>query len=136
MKTYNCKLRLAGAVTNEVQKAGVSAAEIEVLRELHGSDSIVDIKDAGDNKRTSVQERAYLRQVYANPEQLSAQILVKKQAMLRNLFGHDRMDLPNDVSDPAERAEEEDFTEQADAVPEKVTRTRVPKAKAEPEFTE
>lgn len=134
MKTYTCKLRLAGAVTNEVLKSNISAAEIEILRELHGTDSVVDIKETGDNKRTSAQERAYLKHVYANPEQLSAQSLAKKQAMLRNLFGHDRLELPDEVADPVAAAEEEDF-EAAPAQP--VRRTRVAKPKAEePAFAE
>jgi hypothetical protein len=127
MKLFSCKLRLAGAVTNEVLKIDVTAAEIEVLRELHGSDSVLDIKQTGQNDKTSAQERARLKRIYASEESLSSQSLGKRLALLRNLFGHDRLPLPDDVVD---RAEAEEGDEELDVVaeaPAPVRRTRVTK---------
>ena len=133
MKLYDCKLRLAGAVTNEVLKLGVSAAEIEIMREIHGSDSVLDIKHVGESRLTSPQERARLENIYANPEQLSAQNLKKKQDMMRNLFGHPRIPLPDDLVEPVGEEAEEDY-EQAAAVQAPVKRTKVEKpAKAQTE---
>jgi hypothetical protein len=124
MKAYDCKLRLAGSVTNEVPKMGVSAAEIEVLREIHGNDAVVDIKEIGDLKRDSAAERAHLKRLYANPETLNTQQFKRKAEMLRNLFGHDRLPLPADLAEVAPRDDEE-VDEPVTAAP--VRRTRVAK---------
>lgn len=130
MKLFSCKLRLAGAVTNEVQKTEVTAAEIEVLREIHGADAVLDIKSVGENTSNSAQERARLKRLYASEESLSSQSLGKRMAMLRNLFGHDRLALPDEVVDRA--AEEgEDVDEALDAAPAPVVRTRVAKKPVE-----
>ncbi len=43
---YDCKVRLSGSVLNEVPRTNVSAAEIFVLRGIHGEDAVVDITDA------------------------------------------------------------------------------------------
>lgn len=138
MKLYSCKLRLAGNVNNEVLKTEVTAAEIEVLREIHGSDAVLDIVQTGENRLDSAKERARLKRIYASEESLSSQSLGKRMAMLRNLFGHDRLELPNDVVDLADRAEEED--EEVEASTETIApvqRTRVPKKpKAEEAFAE
>lgn len=129
MKLYSCKLRLAGAVTNEILKAEITAAEIEVLREIHGADSVVDIKQTGENATNSMQERARLRRIYASEESLSAQSLGKRIAMLRNLFGHDRLPLPDEPLDPANVEEIDEET--IDTAPAPVVRTRVTKKQAE-----
>src|SRR3954471_7472729 len=97
MKLYDCKLRLAGNVMHEVSKPGVTAAEIEIFRFVHGEDAAVDIKEVGDAKRSSAEERARLKAIYANPEMLNSKALKQKQDMLRSLFGHDRAPLPEDI---------------------------------------
>lgn len=125
MKLYSCKLRLAGATTNEIEKPEVTAAEIEVLRELHGIDAVVDIKEAGENKLSSAEERARLRRFYANPESLNTQMAAKRANMLRNLFGHDRLPLPDELLEPITDGDD-DFEEPA-VVAEPVRRTRVKK---------
>lgn len=130
MKLYSCKLRLAGATTNEIEKPEVTAAEIEVLRELHGVDAVVEIKEIGESKVTSAEERARLRRTYANSESLNTQMAARRANMLRNLFGHDRLPLPDEVLDPV-TDQGDDFEETAPVV-EPVRRTRVKKA-AEPE---
>jgi hypothetical protein len=129
MKLYSCKLRLAGNVNNEILKDGVSAAEIEVLRAIHGSDAIVDIKQTGENTRNSTQERARLKAIYASEESLSSQSLSKRMALLRDLFGHDRLPLPEEPSDPA-AVEEDGDVEMVEAAPPPVVRTRVKKPEA------
>lgn len=131
MKLYKCKLRLAGATTNEVEKLDVTAAEIEVLRELHGIDAVVDIRETGENKMTSAEERSRLKRVYANPDSLNTQMAAKRANLLRNLFGHDRLPLPDDVLEPATDSDD-DFEEPA-VVAEPVRRTRVKKPEKAPE---
>lgn len=131
MKLYTCKLRLAGAVVNEVLKSGTTAAEIEIFRFLHGSDAVLDIKEIDDVKRTSAQERARLRDLYANPEKLNSLQLKQKNEMLRGLFGHDRLPLPEDLAEvvvPEELDEDEGSVGiEAAAPPPSVRRTRVSK---------
>ena len=53
MHLYNCKVRLGGSLYNEVPKPEITAAEITVLRVIHGDDSVVDIEPAGENKKLS-----------------------------------------------------------------------------------
>jgi len=50
MQMFNCKVRLAGNVGMEVRKTGVTAAEVEVLRALHGHDAVLDLDYVGDLK--------------------------------------------------------------------------------------
>lgn len=45
MKLFDCKVRLAGDVANEVLKRGISDAEITLLRAIHGNDAVVDVVD-------------------------------------------------------------------------------------------
>lgn len=94
MDLYRGKLRLAGSVMNEVAKVNMTAAEIEVLRALHGADAVVDIVRTGKDGRTSAQERQRLNHLYANPDANTTESLRKKVEMMRGLFGHDRLPLP------------------------------------------
>lgn len=64
MKLYDCKVRLAGSLYNEVPKAGVTAAEIYLFRHIHGSDAVVEIYEAGKNSATQSTERERLIEVY------------------------------------------------------------------------
>lgn len=64
MHLYNCKVRLAGSLYNEVPKTGITAAEIIVLRTIHGDDAVADIVPAGEEKKTSVQLRGELSLMY------------------------------------------------------------------------
>lgn len=78
---FDCKVRLAGSLINEVPKKGVTAPEIALLRFLHGGDDMVtDIKalpidamveDGVDAKgkpkkrpRTEQEERERLQTLY------------------------------------------------------------------------
>jgi hypothetical protein len=64
MKLYDCKVRLQGSLYNEVPKPGVTAAEIYLLRHIHGNDAVADITEAGKNTATQSQERERLIEVY------------------------------------------------------------------------
>lgn len=64
MHLYNCKVRLNGSLYNEIPKSGVTAAEIIVLRVMHGDDAVVDIVHAGEKKLSSVQVRGELSLMY------------------------------------------------------------------------
>jgi hypothetical protein len=93
-KLYSCKLRLDGSVLNEVPKYEVTAAEIEMLRGLHGSDAIINIKDAGSVERSDAEERARVYSMFINPL-LDAPPRVKaKNEMFSTLFGHKSQPMP------------------------------------------
>ena len=47
MEVYSAKIRLMGSLLNEVIKPALTAPEIYILRRLHGTDSILDIKHVG-----------------------------------------------------------------------------------------
>lgn len=94
MQLYSIKVRLGGLVNNEVRKSGVTAAEIMVLRALHGDDAVVDITSAKMDHRTHAEERARLNAIYCNKETSSPETFTKKREMLRGLFGADTADLP------------------------------------------
>ena len=63
MKYYNCRVRVGGNLNNEVPKSKISAAEVTVLREIHGFDAVVDLKEVSVSKkeqRSDKDERLYL----------------------------------------------------------------------------
>lgn len=104
MKLFDCVLRLEGSLLNQVPKTGITVAEIEVLRAIHGSDAVADIVPGtpANTKRTSAEERARLAEVYASPNLLTGNQHAKRKEMLTGLFGHERLPLPDDLADPAE----------------------------------
>ena len=69
MQNYNCKVRLAGKIANEVFKEGVTAAEIIMFRHVHGDDSVVNISPTIMDKRSHEEERKRLSDTYG-PEKV------------------------------------------------------------------
>lgn len=62
MKFYDCTVRPAGSLLHEVPKQGLSAAEVVLLRSIHGDDGVVhlkpskvkgDLSDAAERQRLS-----------------------------------------------------------------------------------
>lgn len=64
MQTYDCTVRLAGNVLNEVRKEGVSAPELIMYRAIHGDDGVVDIEKRKSDKRDHAEERARLIRIF------------------------------------------------------------------------
>ena len=91
---YSCKLRLGGSVLNEVPKIGVTAPEVEVLRAIHGSDAVLDLKFTGTVDRDFLAERERINDAYAGHAANVDGQREKKLALIRNLFGNDRLPLP------------------------------------------
>ncbi len=110
-KLYSCKLRLDGSVLNEIRKFDVTVPEIEVLKILHGSDSVVDIKETGEVKRSDRDERARIEAIFASPANAMGESLAKKKRMLTDLFGHERMALPKEIEEVAAPADEDEVDE-------------------------
>lgn len=64
MQTANILLSLGGDHGNQISKFGVTAAEIAVLRAIHGDESVQDVEPTGDVKRSNRQERERLVAIY------------------------------------------------------------------------
>lgn len=64
MQTANCHVRLSGDINNEIFKAGVTVAEIVVLRAIHGDDAVVKVQGTGNDKRAHAAELDRLKQTY------------------------------------------------------------------------
>lgn len=64
MKLYSTKVRLGGSVMHEIRKDEVTAAEIAILRILHGNDAVLEIVQIGDAVRDDEEELDRLRAAY------------------------------------------------------------------------
>ncbi|MDI1263862.1 MAG: hypothetical protein PS018_11455 [bacterium] len=64
MQIANIMLSLGGDNGNTIPKFAVTAAEIAVLRAIHGDESVNDIEPIGDVKRSNREERARLGAIY------------------------------------------------------------------------
>jgi hypothetical protein len=64
MQTANILLSLGGDHGNTIMKWRVTAAEIAVLRAIHGEDAVNDVEPTGDVKRSHRDERARLIAIY------------------------------------------------------------------------
>lgn len=106
MRVYDCVVRLAGELNNEVPKVGVTAAEVYILRSIHGSDAVVRIEPRGMDRRDHKTERDRLAQRYG-------------EARLVELFGMAHNKLPVELNDEDEAliaehvAEKEQAADQA-----------------------
>lgn len=68
METANILLAIGGDKGNCVPKYGVTAAEVAVLRFLHGEDAVFDIEVIGQVQRTHRQEIARLAEIYGRQD--------------------------------------------------------------------
>ncbi len=107
MRLYDCKVLLAGSRENEVRKSDVTAAEIMILRALHGEDSVTDIRPKEMDKRSHGPERARLFNLSVGAAEGEALGGFQKDraAVLFNLFG------PNHTPLPVELPEKEVFAD-------------------------
>ena len=69
MQTANVMLAIAGDARNTVPKYGVTAAEVAVLRYIHGEEAVFDIEVLDEDvKRTHRQEIGRLTETYGRQE--------------------------------------------------------------------
>lgn len=64
MEMYRAEVCLGGLITNTVVKEEVTAAEIVILRGIHGDDAIKSIKPLGNKNRTYQKEFDRLQRAY------------------------------------------------------------------------
>lgn len=65
MQTANIMLALAGDVGNTIPKYGVTAAEVALLRAVHGDEAVFDVEPAEDIERSNRAELGRLNLEYA-----------------------------------------------------------------------
>lgn len=64
MNLYDCKVRLAGNLVNEVRKTKIPAAEVICLKMVHGDDAVVEIKPNGTTRQEHEMVRQRLAEQY------------------------------------------------------------------------
>lgn len=77
MQTANILLSLGGDHGNTIPKWGVTAAEIAVLREIHGDDAVNDVEPVGEIKRSNREERARLVAIYGGAKNAEQKPIVE-----------------------------------------------------------
>lgn len=85
MQVFDCKVRLAGNVLNEVPKSGVSAPEVILLQHIHGNDAVVGLSLVSDTARRDAEERDRLNQEYG-------------EKVVKEVFGITSLPLPTELS--------------------------------------
>ena len=93
MRMYNCHVRLGGTTTSEVPLAGITAAEIIVLRHVHGLDAVVCIEAKNQATASNSAIRELLRKKYEGENKLG---------MIDSLFGPTHMPLPQELDPESE----------------------------------
>lgn len=66
MQLYNCVVRHAGNLGMTVHKIDLSAAEIVVLRHLHGADAVVNVSPSRETRLDSRKVRERLVELYGD----------------------------------------------------------------------
>lgn len=64
MQNYNCSVNVGGSVQTRVPKFSISAAEIIVLRQIHGHDAVIKIKPTTTDNGPHSKIRAHIESVY------------------------------------------------------------------------
>ena len=77
MHTYSCKVRLAGSVMNEVRKTDLLAAEVVLLRFIHGEDAVTEVRNVGEIKLTQEEAKAHMMQNYVERSPEVAALVAK-----------------------------------------------------------
>ncbi len=102
MYRYSAKIRISGSVMNEVRRPNMSAAEIMILRQLHGNDAVVDISESekADKKADHGKERERLKRRYLGQSERRTKL------NFATMFGPEHLPLPERLPDFANKAAE------------------------------
>lgn len=66
MEIANCEVRLLGSIQNSVPRLNITPAEAAILREIHGSDSVVRVQAVGADRRPHKDEYERLAAKYGS----------------------------------------------------------------------
>lgn len=93
MQIANCLVALGGDKDNWVPRYGVTAAELVVLRALHGEDAVGDIEPAGEITRGNRDELLRLKAAYGSAKDED------NKAIVENVFPGSGAILPKTLAD-------------------------------------
>lgn len=108
MMRYDCTVNLGGSVLNQVSKLGVSAAEVIILRTLHGGDAVNRLVPIRNDKTPHAQERDRLDRLYG-----PALGKLTPAQSVTSLFGPAHTKLPVKIDDVEDEAPEADVEDEA-----------------------
>lgn len=114
MQIANALVSIAGDRGNTVPKYGLTAAEIAVLRLIHGEDAVTDVEPAGAITRSNKAELDRLRTVYGGATDNDGNRLVDQLfpgAGARVFASLAELDLPSEFMKPTGRAQIEPVDE-------------------------
>ena len=103
MHVFNAFIRPGGSMLNEVPKTDLSAAEIVLLRKIHGSDAVINLQWTKSDRRSHASERDRLTGIYG-------------EKAFENTFGagydiklpNELPDVPSEVEDTEETVADEE----------------------------
>lgn len=106
MQTANILLGIGGGRDNIVPKYGVTAAEIAILRAIHGDDAVFDVEPGPDKTISNRAELGRLHEVYggavgANGEKIVS--VLYPGAAARVFENLEELDIPEDFFKPKTR---------------------------------
>lgn len=83
MEIYDCKVLLGGSRDNEVRKRAIPAAEVLLLKHLHGDDHVLELIHVGTCDITDAQVRDMMALSYA-PDYGDSKVT---PPLMRDVFG-------------------------------------------------
>lgn len=107
MKLYSVKINLAGSLLNQVRKDHVTAAEIVLLRAVHGDDAVNEITHTANVNRSDRAERARLSKMYTKTSPKGTK---RGAELVREFLGIESQALPDEVPEIALKPRAEDFS--------------------------
>lgn len=118
MQTADVMVAVGGGRDNTVPKYGVTAAEIAVLRALHGPDAVFDIEPTEEVERTNREELGRLRQEYGGAKDGDGQRVVDllyPGAAARVFESFDELEIPEDFYKAEKRVSSKSTTKKSSA---------------------
>jgi hypothetical protein len=100
MQKAIAEILLNGSVQNTVTKI-ITAAEVPILREIHGSDAVINGQGMVTTKRTQAQETARLKAEYG--DQVFSKVYAGTYPQLPATFGEVGMDIEKTEIKPAKK---------------------------------
>lgn len=68
MDMFNCRVRLGGRVEHDVPRVEISEKEIHLLRAIHGSDAVFELRKVSTIARDETDEMMELAKIYGRPK--------------------------------------------------------------------
>jgi hypothetical protein len=108
MQIANILLALGGNSDSTVPKYGVTPAEVAVLRQIHGEDSVTDVEPVGDVERPNRDERKRLAEAYGRRDPTGRHLAPAVDALFPGVASRvfetfDELDLPEEFYKAATR---------------------------------